>query len=116
MLSEIAALKKEWRSAWEKKAEREFVSRLRQWSNYMAELSEKPSRHAAAYQSEVRVRALLELLADEVPALRSQLTGLDSKLKALTTESEFVWAMDVEAAFPKSKFWFLWVSPRAVMV
>lgn len=112
LFSEIAAHKKEWRNAWEKKAEREFGSRLRQWSNYIAELSEKPSRHAGAYKSEVRVRVLLELLADEAPDLRSQLAAFDSKLKALTTAGNFVWDEDAKGAFPKSKYWFLWAKPN----
>lgn len=109
LLAEIAAHKKEWHSAWQKKAEREFASRLRQWTQYLAELSEHPARFAGQYKTEVRVRTLLELLAGEAPGLGSQLTALDSKLKALTVSGDFVWGADQEAAFPKAKYWFLWV-------
>jgi hypothetical protein len=106
--NEIAEIKKEWHSAWQQKAKREFSSRLRQWTQYLAELSAHPSRFAAQYKVEVRVRTLLELLADEAPELNSQLTAPDSKLKTLTMSGDFIWASNMEAAFPKGKYWYLW--------
>ena len=122
LLAEISAQKKEWQAAWENKAKREFASRLRQWTQYLAELSEHPSRgvyterseRAAQYKTEVRVRTLLELLAGEAPGLSSQLTAFDSKLKGLTTSGDFVWGADTEGAFPKGKYWFLWVKVKIV--
>lgn len=108
----LAAQKKEWRSAWEKKAEKEFAARLRQWTEYLSELSENPSRHAAYYGTEVRTRALLELLAQESPGSRGQLAAADSQLKALTINDNFVWEAEVKGAFPKSSYWFLYVKPK----
>lgn len=115
LLAEIASQKKEWYSAWQQKAKREFASRLRQWTQYLAELAENPIRYAAQYKTEVRVRTLLELLAAEAPGLSSQLTAADSKLKALTTSGGFVWSADAKAAFPRSKYWFLWVKVKGGM-
>lgn len=109
---QLAALKKEWRSAWEKKAEREFAARLRQWTQYLNELSEHPDRHASYYGTEARVRTLLELLAHEAPGVRGQLTATDGALRSLTTSGDFVWGKDAEAAFPKGKYWFLWVKVK----
>jgi hypothetical protein len=109
---ELAALKNEWLSAWEKKAEKEFAARLRQWTQYLRELSEQPSQHAAYYATEVRVRALLEVLVAEEPSLRGQLAAADNQLKALTTGSDFVWGFEAEPAFPKSNYWFLRVKVK----
>jgi len=109
---ELAALKREWGSAWEKKAEKEFGARLRQWTQYLRELSEQPSQHAAYYATEVRVRALLEVLASEAPGPRGQLTAADSQLKTLTASGDFVWGAEAAAAFPKGKYWFLWVKVK----
>lgn len=109
---QLAAVKKEWKGAWEKKAEREFGARLRQWTQYLQELSEHPDRHAAYYGTETRVRTLLELLAHEAPGVRSQLAAGDSRLKALTAPSDFVWGAGAEKAFPKGKYWFLWVKVK----
>ncbi len=112
LLAEIAAQKKEWHIAWQNKAKREFASRLRQWTQYLAELAEHPSRFAAQYKTEVRVRTLLELLAGEAPDLSTQLTALDSQLRALTVSGDFVWGADDEGIFPNSKYWFLWVKVK----
>lgn len=105
----IAEAKKEWRTAWEKKAEREFAARLRQWMNYVSELGENASRHASYYRNEVRARALLELLAGEASGLSSQLGAADSMLRSLTTSGDFVWDDALQGAYPKDKYWFLYV-------
>lgn len=110
---QIAVHKKEWRTAWEKKAEKEFNSRLRLWSQYLAELGENPGRHGAHYRSDVRNRVLLELLAGEAPGLSGHLTSLDSLLKKVTVSGDFVWDSSLGSGFPKTKFWFLYVKPRS---
>lgn len=110
---QLAAVKKEWGSAWEKKAEREFGARLRQWMQYLQELGEHPDRHAAYYATEARVRTLLELLAHESPGLQGQLAAADSGLRALTAAGDFVWGAGAGKAFPKSKYWFLWVKVKS---
>jgi hypothetical protein len=107
----IAAHKKEWHSAWQKKAEKEFGTRLRLWTEYLSELSEKPSRHAGYYASEVRNRVLMELLAGEVPALKSQLAPLDARVKALLSGDDFLWGEELKSKFPKSGYWFLYGNP-----
>jgi hypothetical protein len=109
----IAGFKKEWGSAWEKKAEKEFAARLRLWSAYLAELGESPSRHAGSYATEVRHRVLLQLLAGEASGLGRQLAGVDGSLKSLTAPAAFVWDTALEPAFPKSDYWFLRVKPKA---
>jgi hypothetical protein len=108
----IAAAKKEWGTAWKKKAEREFGARLRQWNNYVAELSEDAERHGAYYRSEVRARALLELLADEAPGVSGQLAAADSRLKALTTSGDFIWDDALKGAYSKGKYWFLYAKVK----
>jgi hypothetical protein len=109
----ISASKKEGRTAWEKKAEKEFNSRLRLWAQYLSELGESPSRHAAHYRSDVRNRVLLELLAGEAPSLSGQLSNFDSLLKKLTVNGDFVWDFSLESAYSKAKFWFLYVKPKS---
>jgi hypothetical protein len=109
---QLAALKKEWRAAWESKAEKEFASRLRQWANFLGELGEQRGPSIAYYATEARLRALLELLAGEAPGLRGKLAAPDSQLKALTESGDFVWGDESKAAFPKGECWFLWVKPK----
>lgn len=109
LLAELAKQKKEWRTNWERKAQKEFGARLRQWVQYVDELAESRNRGPAHYKTDVRVRALLELLAAEAPALRGQLASPDARLKRLIADGDFIWDEDVKSAFPKSKYWFLWV-------
>lgn len=109
---QLAENKKEWRTAWEKKAEKEFHSRLRQWTQYLAELGEHPSRHAAHYKSDVRLRVLLELLAAEAPGLSHHLASLDTLLKRLTMSGDFVWDDSLKGAYPTGKYWFLYVKVK----
>lgn len=108
----LADARKEWGIAWEKKAEREFAARMRQWSNYLAELADKPKQHARYYKAEVRARVLLQLLAPEAPKGSQQLAGLDAILKPLVEPGDFLWDADQQTLYPKPEYWFLWVMPR----
>ncbi len=112
LLADLAGHKKEWRTAWERKAQKEFGSRLRQWAQYVDELAASDNRTPAHYKTDVRVRVLLELLAAEAPALRGQLASPDARLKRLVADGDFIWDEEVKSAFPKSKYWFLWVKPK----
>jgi hypothetical protein len=61
----------------------------------------------------VRNRVLLELLAGEASGLSGHLSNFDSLLKKLTVSGDFVWDSSLESAFPKGKFWFLYVKPKS---
>lgn len=108
---QLAALKTEWRQAWQKKTAREFDSRLRQWEHVLSELADQPQRHADYYATEVRLRALLELLA-ETPEQRQQLAGPDALLRGLAVPGDFVWEPAAAAAFPAQAYWFLYRRPK----
>lgn len=112
---ELNTIKEEWRSAWEKKAAREFGARLRQWTSYLRELRQQPEQHAAYYPTEVRVRVLLELLHGETPDLASEeldlLNSEDRVIQGLLSGKEFQWDEGAQRAFPKEPFWFLYGRP-----
>lgn len=111
------SIKTEWRSAWEKKAEREFQARLTQWGRYLGEMSGQQGEYRAYYATEVRVRAVLELLAAELPTesaegLRRDLSAQDQRLEQLTSKGAFVWDAEVQAAFPAKDYPFLYRQPK----
>ncbi len=112
LFTELAGQKREWRAAWERKAQKEFGARLRQWVQYVDELAQNSNRLPANYTTDVRVRVLLELLAAEAPALRGQLASPDARLKSLISDGDFIWEESVKGAFPKANYWFLWVKPK----
>jgi len=117
LLAELERQKKEWRSAWESKTQREFASRLQQWGQYLDELGQSPGQQGGYFKSEARQRALLELLIDELPpsehVLKGELTLLDQRLRRYIEDGDFIWDKSVKEGFPKGRYWFLYARPKA---
>ncbi len=116
VFQEIESLHQQWRTAWEQKAAREFVSRFRQWRIYVDEVKDDPEKNAVFYSSEVRVRVLLELLKDQLgaepPAELDLLPQLDTRLRALFEPGDFLWEDDLTPGFDPDIYWFLYGQPR----
>jgi len=112
MLQRIEATRKQWRVHWEKKAVREFTSRLNLWQNALADLGSGSNNEQAVYSVEVRNRVMVELLqveAGQIPDHElSRIQGLDSKLKSSFIPGEFIWEPDLQSAFPPTIFWYLY--------
>lgn len=102
----------QWRIAWEKKAAQDFRARLGLWSNFLDELREASEANVDRYPYEVTRRVQLELLRPECAALPQAeiglLAGLDRLLRAYLSPGAFIWKADLEAAFPKDAFWYLY--------
>jgi hypothetical protein len=98
-----------WRAAWEKKAAREMANRLRLWSQYLSDHQYAPES-AGLYSTEVRGRAILQLLLAEVPDVpeKMALAELDIVLQAGLTPGEFIWETGWRPAFPMTDYWFLY--------
>jgi hypothetical protein len=106
---EFDTLKRKWLVAWEKKVDREFTSRLRQWGHYLKEVAGNPDNHTPYYRNEVCLRVLLELLLDELGEdSHPELTALDTVLRAKFKGGEFLWDEDLAEGFLQEKYWFLW--------
>lgn len=98
-----------WRSAWDEKARREVRARGELWKNYLVEARQHSVESARQYPYEVRLRAILTLLLEdlhEVPA--DWLTTLDSELQHLLKSGAFVWDKSLAWNFPQESFWFLY--------
>jgi hypothetical protein len=118
-LAELAAgveqVRQEWRANWARKAAQERAARLNLWQQYLRELRSEPRVQAAYYANEVRQRAVLSLLADELndgvpPGEQEQLNMLDQITRGLTRTGPFVWEPGLEPSFPPETFWFLYVT------
>ena len=108
---QLDGLRSKWRTAWETKAGREFQSRFGLWNNYLADYRHNPESHADAYPHEVRYRAMLQLLLDELsapPPEREGLSQLDGVLRASFVPGEFIWEADLQRGFPREVYWFLY--------
>ncbi len=110
----IGVLRTRWRVAWERKARREFEARLRQWAAYLDDYRDNPEAHASYYPYEVRLRVMLDLLAEEVgpdtlpQQERAMYEGLDVLLRAVLVPGAFIWDEALQGGFPAERFWYLY--------
>lgn len=107
----IHQIRSQWKSHWLKKITREFSTRLHQWQNNLNE----STNIGREYSHIVRDRVILELLQEEHPVILDQdlvlLQKLDELLKSKVVSSQFIWNLELENRFPRTKFWFLYAQP-----
>jgi hypothetical protein len=110
----ITRVRDEWRSNWSRKARQEHPSRLRQWSQYLHDLRGDPRAYVSSFPNKIRQRAILRILQPELleglPQNEAdQVSLLDGVLHGLAQPGPFVWETEVEPAFPRDDFWFLFL-------
>ena len=108
--------KQEWQSAWEKKVEHEFQSRLRLWIDKLDEMGRMGGDLRAYYARAVRERVILGLLAEDVDISNlpesATLQTQDDRLQKITVEDEFIWDRDLEQHLDSQNYWYLYRRPR----
>lgn len=105
----LDAMLQKWQSAWQRKADLEYPSRFNQWMHTLQELKKEPERNAPYYPNDVRIRALLELLAPFTQKRQSyDLTVLDAALRKMLRPAPFIWNADLAPGFPEETFWYLY--------
>jgi hypothetical protein len=102
-----------WPVAAEKKALQELRSRINLWKAFWDDYLEDPYAHAHHYADEVTQRVIAALLLLRFPRLADaaetkRLAPLDAQLRALLRSGAFIWPDELQAAFPKDEFWFLY--------
>jgi hypothetical protein len=110
---EIDVVLAKWPVAAEKKALQELRSRINLWKAFWDDYVEDPYAHAHHYSDEVTQRVIAALLLHHFPRLADsteakRLAPLDAQLRALLKSGAFIWPAELEAAFPKDDFWFLY--------
>lgn len=108
----LEAIQTKWRTAWEQKALRSYQSRLTQWANFLEEYRNNPEAHADRYAYEVRLRLMLDLLAQDLAVIPDEQTqllrSLDSILNHVLDKDGFVWQDSYASGFPAQKYWYLY--------
>ncbi len=106
---QMDAVRLKWRSAWDAKASREVRARNELWKDYLAEARHASAESARQYSYQVRLRAILLLLLDELREPSPELlTSLDAQLRRIFHAGAFVWDAKLEWVFPQESFWFLY--------
>jgi len=108
----LEAAKSKWGARWREKEEREASARLRQWKNFLTQYGQEADEPAPYYHYEVRERVILRLLEEDLgalpPEVAVELQKLDEILRSSFVAGEFIWEPDLQAAFPRDEFWFLY--------
>jgi len=112
LIGDLDLNRSRWRVAWEKKTRQCFQVRLRMWRGFLQEYKDNPQEHADRYAYEVRLRTMLELLGDEYQPQNAEdiesLSRLDKYLRSAFMPAEFTWEGEIQAGFPRDKYWFLY--------
>ena len=118
----IAAEKKidatlaQWRVAAEKKAEQELRSRTSLWQSFWEECRDDPKTCATNYPHEVTQRTIAALLLRAFPRLAETASAQalaiqDRSMRRKLKGDQFIWPPELQRAFPKDDFWFLYSLP-----
>jgi hypothetical protein len=114
----LGEVRDKWRVHFEKKVVQELRSRMVHLHQFLKEAQENPHRIAPDCPSAMEKRVIVELLKDEAtdlgvwtPELANTLYVIDSQIRHLGEQREFIWDPAVESAYPKDKFWFLYMGP-----
>lgn len=95
---------------------REAKARLDSLNWFLDDCSTDPARCRGEYPFEIRNRQRLdaivaELGSDVTPELKAQINRIDDRLRMIVKPSNFAWDTRLEDVFPRTRFWYLYVSP-----
>lgn len=114
VLAEFNRLRAQWRTAWEKKVLKDLTARLTQWGAFLEEYRSQRAENAGRYAYEVRLRVMIDLLAQALPELpaeiQNRVTMLDTVLQANLQPGGFIWQPELQEAFPALRFAYLYAS------
>ncbi len=103
----------------EQKAHVELEARIRQWGEYLKDLSWDRSAAVASYGAAVETRAILTALVEKLqtppyqldPAIPPKVALLDGNLRQHWQPGPFVWPEEWESAYPIDDYWWLYGGP-----
>lgn len=111
----INAARSEWALHYEQKILKEMGSRLGAVRWYLDDCMREPSSCAGGWPNEAEKRTIvahlqreakrLDVMTDE---LKVELSGVDSRLRGVHRDGDFLWDARLKDAYPKSEFWWLY--------
>lgn len=112
ILKRIQYVRTKWSVAWERKAKKELMARLKIWGSFLSDFQRDPEEHACRYAYEVNRRVLVGLLRAEagvVDDAEEDLFGaLETVLRAYFVPGEFVWSEGLKDIYGEKDFWYLY--------
>ena len=104
------------RTRFHQRLQREIKARLDSLNWFLDECSSDPARCRGEYPFEIRNRqridALVSELGTDLPAeLKNQISRIDERIRMIVRPGSFAWDTRLEPVFPRTRFWYLYVSP-----
>lgn len=116
--AEIARIHKTWTKHFNDKVERETRSRVRSLSQYFEDLRDDPRAAANAWLPEALRRTIVYVLDQTMQEygiergdLPQRISGIDAGLRRHTEKAPFVWSNELQAVYPDTPYWWLYVRP-----
>ena len=104
------------RTRFHQRLQREVKARLDSLNWFLDECSSDPSRCRGEYPFEIRNRQRIDAIVSELgtdlpPELKNQISRIDERIRMIVRPANFVWDARLEPVFPRTRFWYLYVSP-----
>jgi hypothetical protein len=104
------------RTRFHQRLQREIKARLDSLNWFLDECSSDPARCRGEYPFEIRNRqridAIVSELGTDLPAeLKNQISRIDERIRMIVRPGNFAWDARLEPVFPRTRFWYLYVSP-----
>jgi hypothetical protein len=104
----------------EQRAHQELEARLRQWGEYLNDLSRDSGSAGSYYATAVEPRAMISAQVNKLKLppyklesrISQQITLYDGNLRRRWDSGEFVWPDEWQPAYPKTRYWWLYGHPR----
>jgi len=104
------------RTRFHQRLQREVKARLDSLNWFLDECSSDPSRCRGEYPFEIRNRQRIDAIVSELgtdlaPELKNQISRIDERIRMIVRPADFAWDTQLEPVFPRTRFWYLYVSP-----
>lgn len=115
------SVRKEWTVHYNNKLAAEAASRVKVIQQFLGECKDNPKNCAQNYPPEANRRTIIEALvramqhSSSLPDdLSATIRAVDAGLRSMTEPSEFILSAALQAAYPQSEYWWLYVRPPRV--
>lgn len=104
------------RTRFHQRLQREVKARLDSLNWFLDECSSDPAHCRGEYPFEIRNRQRIDAIASELgtdlpPELKNQISRIDERIRMIVRPANFAWDTQLEPVFPRTRFWYLYVSP-----
>ena len=104
------------RTRFHQRLQREVKARLDSLNWFLDECSSDPARCRGEYPFEIRNRQRIDAIVGELgtdlpPELKNQISRIDERIRMVVRPGNFAWDARLEPVFPRTRFWYLYVSP-----